>query len=108
MSKHQEVEALLAQLQQALEHHGHWQETSPSTEALGSKEPFAIDTLTCAEWLQWIFIPKMWFLTAHMHPLPISFSISPYVEEALQGAQGHADITRVSQDIDALFQTPSQ
>ncbi|OEE74336.1 pseudouridine synthase [Enterovibrio norvegicus FF-162] len=108
MSKHQDVEVLLAQLQRELERNGHWQIASPSVEALASTEPFAIDTLTCTEWLQWIFIPKMQFFIEHMHPLPVSFSISPYVEEALQGAQGHEAITRVSIDIDALFSLSSQ
>ncbi|WP_407331199.1 YqcC family protein [Enterovibrio sp. 27052020O] len=108
MSKHQDVEVLLAQLQQELERNGHWQEGSPSIEALASTEPFAIDTLTCTEWLQWVFIPKMQFLIVHMHPLPVSFSISPYVEEALKGAQGHEAITRVSINIDALFAPSSQ
>ncbi|WP_281546026.1 YqcC family protein [Grimontia sp. SpTr1] len=103
MSKHEKVGALLLALKDTLEVHGHWQSEPPSSEALSSVEPFAVDTLGCAEWLQWIFIPKMAFLLQHGQPLPESFSIAPYVEEAMRGQEGHADITRVSMDIDALF-----
>ncbi len=36
-----------------------WQATPPSSQALVSQEPFAVDTLLPHEWLQWIFLPKM-------------------------------------------------
>lgn len=103
MSKHEKVSVLLVALKEVLEQHGHWRQEMPADEALASAEPFAVDTLSCTEWLQWIFIPKMAFLLEHQQPLPVSFSISPYVEEATRGLAGHADITRVSMDIDALF-----
>ncbi|WP_163392796.1 YqcC family protein [Enterovibrio norvegicus] len=108
MSKHQDVKVLLVSLQQELEHHGHWQSVPPSDQALSSVEPFSVDVLTCAEWLQWVFIPKMHHLVDHDLPLPSAFSISPYVEEALKGAHGHETIVRVTKDIDALFQPSSQ
>ncbi len=108
MSQHQDVKVLLVSLQQVLEQHGHWQSVPPSDEALSSVEPFSVDTLTCTEWLQWVFIPKMSQLVDHELPLPSAFSISPYVEEALNGAHGRDAIARVTQNIDALFQTSSQ
>lgn len=108
MNQHQKVGVLLVQLQDALEQHGYWQPTPPSEDKLASTEPFAIDTLSCTEWLQWIFLPKMQFLVEHNFPLPQAFSISPYVEEALKGAEGGQAITQVSVDIDALFSHASQ
>ncbi|KXF81024.1 YqcC family protein [Enterovibrio coralii] len=108
MSKHQKVGVLLLQLKTVLEQHGHWQDEAPADDKLASSEPFAIDTLSCTEWLQWIFIPKMQFLVDHQFPLPTSFSISPYVEEALKGTDGHLEITQVSTDIDALFSSDTQ
>ncbi len=35
-----------------------WQATPPSSQALVSQEPFAVDTLLPHEWLQWIFLPR--------------------------------------------------
>ncbi|PKF51507.1 YqcC family protein [Enterovibrio nigricans] len=108
MSQHQKVGVLLLQLKETLAQHGHWQNQAPSDDKLASSEPFAINTLSCTEWLQWIFIPKMQFLVDHQFPLPESFSISPYVQEALKGSKGHVDITDVTVDIDALFSGTSQ
>lgn len=38
---------------------GFWAATPPSAEALASEQPFCVDTLDFAEWLQWIFLPRM-------------------------------------------------
>ncbi|MBF0674348.1 YqcC family protein [Pseudomonas sp.] len=38
---------------------GWWSAHSPSDEALASCEPFCVDTLDFAQWLQWIFLPRM-------------------------------------------------
>ncbi|MDD1783769.1 YqcC family protein [Enterovibrio sp. ZSDZ35] len=103
MSQHQKVGALLLQLRETLVQHGHWQSQAPSDEKLASSEPFAVDTLSCTEWLQWIFIPKMQFLVDHHFPLPDAFNISPYVDEALKGANGHLEITQVTMTLDALM-----
>lgn len=52
----------------------------PSPEALASTEPFAIDTLTFSQWLQFIFIPKMYYLIDQKN-LPSNCSIAPMAEE---------------------------
>lgn len=103
MSKHEKAGALILALKEVMEKYGHWENKPPSAQALASVEPFAVDTLSCAQWLQWIFIPKMAFLIEHQQPLPTTFAISPYIEEAMKGLDGHGEITRVSQDLDALF-----
>lgn len=38
---------------------GWWSAHPPSDEALASCEPFCVDTLDFAQWLQWIFLPRM-------------------------------------------------
>lgn len=38
---------------------GWWSEQTPSAEALASTVPFAVDSLSFEEWLQWIFLPRM-------------------------------------------------
>jgi uncharacterized protein YqcC (DUF446 family) len=49
---------------------GWWSAHSPSDEALGSCEPFCVDTLDFAQWLQWIFLPRMKELLESGGPLP--------------------------------------
>ncbi len=93
---------LLKQLTEQLQHHGHWQTATPSLSALASTEPFAIDTLSSTEWLQWIFIPKMFILIENGHPLPKEFSIAPYIEEALKNQKGTTEIIGICQNIDKL------
>ncbi len=51
----QQCEQLLDELEQVLESYELLQSTPPSPKRLASTEPFAVDTLACHEWLQWIF-----------------------------------------------------
>ena len=43
---------------------------SSFTRSLLSEEPFAIDTMSPEEWLQWIFIPRMFALLESGAELP--------------------------------------
>jgi uncharacterized protein YqcC (DUF446 family) len=74
------VASLLIDIEQELRVMGLWEAEMPSAEALSSIEPFAIDTLTFPQWLQFIFIPKMFFLI-DQQSLPANCSIAPMAEE---------------------------
>lgn len=52
------------------------------TDALASQEPFCVDTLEAAEWLQWVFLPRMHALLLCRAPLPQRMAIAPYIEMA--------------------------
>ncbi|OAN14010.1 pseudouridine synthase [Photobacterium jeanii] len=103
MDKYQHCQRLLEQLQHTMQQHQQWQTVPPSEAALASVEPFAIDTLRCAEWLQWIFIPKMHQLVQLGLPLPTQFEIAPYVEEAMKEEQGGLAIFAVCREFDNLM-----
>lgn len=103
MTLRQQCEQLLDELEQVLNNHALWQATPPSTERLASTEPFAVDTLACHEWLQWVFVPKMRALIDTERALPRNFEISPYVEEAMKEHAGHGDVVAVVVRIDHLF-----
>lgn len=60
---------------------GVWAANPPSAEALASVEPFAVDTLEFAEWLQWIFLPRMKQILERDLPLPNSSGILAMAEE---------------------------
>lgn len=103
MNEHQQIKRLLDSLQSELLLHDHWEDIAPSKEALASTAPFAIDTLNCTQWLQWIFIPKMRELLENKRPFPREFSISSYIEEALSAGRGQSEILRISKEMDAFF-----
>ena len=56
---------------------GWWSAQAPSAEALASQEPFCVDTLSFAQWLQWIFLPRMKLIIESDAVLPARSSIRP-------------------------------
>lgn len=79
-----QVRQQLNALQIVMRLHHLWEESPPSAEALASTQPFALDTLTATQWLQWIFLPRMHALLDANSELPRRFAISPYLEESLK------------------------
>ncbi len=99
---------LLLQLLNELEHElrllNLWQNTAPSEQALSSSEPFAIDTLTFVQWLQFIFIDKMSHLLQFSLPLPESMSVLPMASEYFKSQSvNSANITNIIGRIDLLI-----
>ncbi|EOX4232831.1 YqcC family protein [Vibrio cholerae] len=80
-----------------------WQATSPSSQALASQEPFAVDTLLPHEWLQWIFLPKMQQAIAQ-NAVPRGFALEPYFSEVWQGEARYQVVLAVIQQIDKVCQ----
>lgn len=62
-------------IERELQVRGWWGEVSPSASALASTVPFAVDTLSFEQWLQWIFLPRMKLILEHGHPLPSASGI---------------------------------
>lgn len=84
---YQQLQQALLKLQQTMQQHALWQHLPPSESAFQSQQPFALDTMSPTEWLQWIFIPRMQALIEAKAPLPQQIAISPYLEEALKEEQ---------------------
>jgi len=63
---------------------GWWAELPPSAEALGSEQPFCVDTLAFEEWLQWIFLPRMKRIVESGDELPGVSGIYPMAEMAFR------------------------
>lgn len=61
-----------------------WDAEVPSEEALSSTQPFAIDTLTFAQWLQFIFIPRLYLMIEHRAELPHNCGVAPMAEQYFQ------------------------
>ncbi|WP_413113760.1 YqcC family protein [Thaumasiovibrio sp. DFM-14] len=99
----QQAQVLLMQLGQMLRQHQLWDENAPTTQALSSSVPFAADTLSCTQWLQWIFIPRMTVLLEQGGALPHGFEITPYVEETMRNDTSCDDIVVITRQLDQLF-----
>lgn len=92
-----DVEAELRRLQQ-------WDAEPPSPAALASVEPFCVDTMTLAQWLQFIFIPRMHALAAAQQLPPGRCEIQPIAEEYFRNSQlNAAPLLRHLARLDALI-----
>ncbi len=76
-----EVIAQLVELENDLKYFGLWSLDTPSIEALASTQPFCIDTLSLPQWLQFVFLPRMYQLVDQQAPLPHQCGIAPMAEE---------------------------
>ena len=98
-----QVMNLLTQLERSLIDANLWQPQEPSAQSLASKEPFAIDTLTPQQWLQWIFIPKLTLLIKQNQPLPQGFAIAAYFEQAWQAMPDYQAVLTIISELDKVF-----
>jgi uncharacterized protein YqcC (DUF446 family) len=82
-NKRTNLNQLLNQIELELKSIQVWESCAPTSAALASQQPFAVDTLTPTQWLQWIFLPKMRYLLEIEADLPNNIAIHPYFEQTL-------------------------
>ncbi len=112
MPKPEEVLDTLQQLEDELRRMAWWEATPPPPEALSSRMPFHADHLTLAQWLQWVFLPRMRLLMEHGASPPGPCAIAPAAELAWED---HPDATavllpllrRIDRMLTELARTPS-
>ncbi|AAZ37694.1 YqcC family protein [Pseudomonas ficuserectae] len=80
-----EVAEQLLLIERELRALGWWDATPPSEQALASQEPFSVDTLEFAQWLQWIFLPRMKVILERDLPLPNASGILEMAEMVYAG-----------------------
>lgn len=78
---------LLERLNDSLKLYQLWSDAAPSREALASTQPFAVDTLTIEQWLQFILVPKLMVLIETKQPLPTQICVLPIVEQSFAQRQ---------------------
>lgn len=74
---------VLLEVEANLRSSGRWDPDRPPETALGSTEPFCLDTLRFEQWLQWIFLPRMKQILENRRPLPAKSAIFTYAQEYL-------------------------
>ncbi|WP_116919918.1 YqcC family protein [Tamilnaduibacter salinus] len=71
----------LETIEVALRRIDYWEVEWPEPEALQSRQPFCVDTLTFPQWLQFVFLPKMRQIVEQERPLPAVSGMAPMAEE---------------------------
>ncbi len=82
--RHISVAEILMDIEKELRDLQLWEFESPSADALASTAPFAIDTLTFPQWLQFIFIPRLYLMVEQRSPLPAVSGVKPMAEQYFQ------------------------
>jgi uncharacterized protein YqcC (DUF446 family) len=93
----------LSELESLLKQHRLWSEQSPSDQALTSTAPFACDTLSFEQWLQFIFMPKMTQLIDGNLALPTHMHLAPMAEQVWQGNGNYQDIISLLSSMDEFI-----
>ena len=87
MNSRIQLAALLIDIEAQLRQLNLWDEEPPPEEALASTQPFAVDTLTLPQWLQFIFLPTIRYLLEEELELPAQCGIAPMAEEFFRGTR---------------------
>lgn len=82
--KHIFVADILMDIEKELRELRLWEFETPSDEALASIQPFAIDTLHFPQWLQFIFLPRLYAMVEQRVHLPNVSGVAPMAEEYFQ------------------------
>ncbi|WP_339036623.1 YqcC family protein [Serratia symbiotica] len=108
MSIHNQVRDNLQTIEQSMRDLALWQAAPPEPEAFASTEPFYVDRMQAEEWLQWVFLPRMYALLEAYAPLPTQFAVTPYLELALKDREPNClPLLLVVQSLDnMLYKAP--
>ncbi|MDQ2078436.1 YqcC family protein [Marinimicrobium sp. ABcell2] len=103
-NRHLVVAEALFELEREMRSLELWESQSPSREALASSQPFAVDTLRFPQWLQFIFIPRLYQLVEHRSSLPVDCGVAPMAEEYFRPLSVNSDqLVNQLQEIDQLL-----
>ena len=93
------VLTLLEQMQQEMERLDLWQTTPPSAAQFQSDVPFCMNTLSCAQWLQWVYIARLRALIDANGTLPNGAHVLPYAQESfkVEGVQSTVLLELIAQ-----------
>ena len=83
---------------------GWWSEQRPSAEALASVVPFAVDSMSFEQWLQWIFLPRMRHILEHGLALPNASGILVMAETVYSNQPDESrELRRLLAEFDQLI-----
>lgn len=88
MDVHKEVEERIVEIQRAMRELGLWQSGSLPPDAYEFELPFGVDKLTFAQWLQFVFVPRVKTVVAAKGDFPNSSSVGTQAVRELDGVEG--------------------
>ncbi|RTE65995.1 YqcC family protein [Amphritea opalescens] len=83
MTAYAELQQLLLEIEAEMRAWSVWSATPPPASALQSIQPFAIDTLSFWQWVQWIMVPRLQQMIEQHQPLPPNSNMAPMAQEAV-------------------------
>lgn len=102
-----DLHALLNELESELRRLDYWSDVPPSAHAMASQQPFAVDTLSLPEWLQWVYLQRLRALLEAQSDLPTGALVKPYAEEYFAANRGPVgELLRIIDQIDACLGRP--
>ncbi|WP_438864196.1 YqcC family protein [Neptunicella sp.] len=103
INDYQQIDQLLTELQRVMQHHQLWNSQLPEPQRLTSTAPFCCDVMEFDEWLQFVFLPKMYDLIEYQQPLPTKIALLPMGEYSWAGKADNGDLLGVLHAIDELL-----
>lgn len=79
-------------------------ESPPSPDAMNSTAPFACDTMSLADWLEYIFIPKMLEMIVKGSVLPTEVSVAPIAEYHYGHGKEYQSLIALIKKLDSRLQ----
>jgi uncharacterized protein YqcC (DUF446 family) len=109
LDKATKIAIFLIDLEAALRVISCWDDKPPSLLALQSQEPFCVDAMEFYQWLQWIFIPRMYAVLESKSALPEGCEIAPMAEEwAKTRALSTRELIKILKEIDSVLSNQGQ
>ena len=99
-----QVAELLLDLEYELRRMDRWADQPPAADAFLSQQPFCIDTMSFAEWSQFVFLQRMHSLLEEGAELPGASGIAPMAEEFFGQRQAESTgLIKVLKKLDACM-----
>lgn len=95
----------ITELERLLRAGGVWSDQPIDPAKLRFSAPFAADTMTFAEWLQFMFVPRVRQLLASNGPWPADSQVGRYARGSLPAVPGREAIITLLERIDRIFTT---
>ena len=94
-----QLDAIEAELRRA----GFWQDAPLPEEAYDFSRAFGADTMTYAQWLQFVFVPRVRELVAARGQFPASSSVGAQAVREFDGDDRASALVTLLSDFDVLF-----
>lgn len=84
MTQHEALNTALTRLESAMRAGDIWKQPQPEPADFASRTPFCADTMTLAQWIRYVLIPRLRALMADDEKLPSNADIAPAAEVYLK------------------------